>query len=228
MTCEGCGQLFLSQALWVFGRAGFWQRHCTVCMSREKEAAAAQREKEADAARESIWMEVCPVIYRDTNPSDSRLDRAAVQAAQEWPVRSARGLAFVGPTGRGKTRCLFLALRRAHSAGSSTAAISHNRFSKAVVGAFAGDADDKARSKALLRRLAVVDVLLLDDLGKAPSTERVDAELEEIVETRTSVGLPILWSANGSGQWLMNRFGPDRGEPLVRRLSEFCEVQSVR
>jgi hypothetical protein len=64
----------------------------------------------------------------------------------------------------------------------------------------------------------------MDDLGKPPATDRADAELEELVEVRTSQLLPILWSANGSSAWLIKRMGPDRGEPLVRRLSEFSEI----
>jgi hypothetical protein len=35
---------------------------------------------------------------------------------------------------------------------------------------------------------------------------------------------PILWSANGTSAWLIKRMGSDRGEPLVRRLSEFCDI----
>lgn len=72
--------------------------------------------------------------------------------------------------------------------------------------------------------MARVDMLLFDDLGKAPSTENVDAELLELIERRTSNGKALLWSANGSGTWLESRFGPDRGEPLVRRLAEFTKV----
>ena len=69
-----------------------------------------------------------------------------------------------------------------------------------------------------------MEVLLFDDLGKAPSTEGVDAELFELVEVRTSNALPILWSANGGGRWLIDRLGADRGPALIRRLAEFTEV----
>jgi DNA replication protein DnaC len=79
-------------------------------------------------------------------------------------------------------------------------------------------------ARARLDKLKRVRVLMLDDLGKAASSERADEQLENLIEKRGGECLPILWSANGSSAWLASRFGPDRGMPLVKRLAEFSTV----
>jgi DNA replication protein DnaC len=138
----------------------------------------------------------------------------------EWqPGR--RGIGLLGKTRLGKTRGLFLVLKHALTSGISIDAISHGTFSNMVRLAYgAGDAEAESR----LARLYQADVVMLDDLGKAPSTERADAELELLVEHLTSHNRTILWSANGSKEWLTGRFGPDRGPALVERLREFTYV----
>jgi DNA replication protein DnaC len=107
-------------------------------------------------------------------------------------------------------------------------AISHNRFSKTVQDAFSGERMDKGDARQILENLRRADVILFDDLGKPPSTERADSELEELLEHRTSHRKPTLWSANGGGRWIIQRLGPDRGAPLVRRLAEQGDVITVR
>lgn len=225
--CQVCKLPFPSNAVVILGREIFRATICEPCQAERQAEHAAKRDSEKASARELVWHSVCPATYRDTNPTDPRLNRALVAKALAW-CPSSRGIGFIGPSDRGKTRSLFLALRKAHDAGRHAMAISHNRFSKVVIDAFSGGDDDRARGKKTLLDLSRCDALLIDDLGKAPSTERCDAELEELVEVRTSEGLPILWSANGSGEWLINRFGADRGKPLVRRLAEFCDVESVK
>lgn len=126
---------------------------------------------------------------------------------------------------KGKTRLLFLALKRAHDAGKWVRVVSHNKFSKVVMDAFMGE--NRTEGVKTLEALRKTGYLMIDDLGKAPSTERADAEMEELVEYRVSHGLPILWSANAGGGWLEARFGPDRGPALVRRLAQFCECITV-
>lgn len=200
----------------------------------EREKRGRERREELEQLQRDNWAAVCPPNYRDTDLSHNGLLPAFREAALAWTY-SPTGLGFMGTTGAGKTRTLFMALRRTlFEENRSVAAISHNAFSKLVIQSFTTKVDDSPRYDAIGRRLRIspptleslakVDVLLLDDLGKAPSTERVDAELEELVERRTSHKLPILWSANGRGAWLENRFGPDRGGPLVRRLCEFSKL----
>jgi DNA replication protein DnaC len=67
-------------------------------------------------------------------------------------------------------------------------------------------------------------VLLLDDLGKAKMTERSELELFDLLEHRSSHALPIFWTANAEKGALKQMLSPDRGEPILRRLSEFTKI----
>ena len=208
--------------MFITNREYFPRQWCPACFEIRNSAAAAVQKLNEEKQREEKWAEVCPPLYRDTDAT--RINQRCVEASLTWDCNGTRGLGFVGETGSGKTRALYLALRRALDSGLRCASISHNSFSRCVQEAFAGEGTTRAAARERLNNLHRCPVVLLDDLGKPPATERADAELEELVEIRTSQLLPILWTANGSSAWLMKRMGADRGEPLVRRLSEFSEV----
>lgn len=225
-NCKRCQVPVEYEPVIVLGKEMFTKRHCPACLE------ALAQEKEAEdreinrRVRESEWERICPPIYGATDCSHAGLNAVAVSACASWEP-GPRGLGLLGSTGSGKTRSLFLALRRAFDAGKTCAYVTHNQFSRLAAEAFGGSDSAKDAARERLKRISGVFALLFDDLGKAPSTERADAELEELIEHRTSHNLPILWSANGSGAWLAKRFGEDRGEPLVRRLAEFCDVKTL-
>jgi len=76
-----------------------------------------------------------------------------------------------------------------------------------------------------LKRWRTCDVLFIDDLGKCRITERVQTELFNLVDSRTSNGLPILWTSNFDSKGLIRRFAsPDDAAPIVRRLVESCQI----
>lgn len=226
--CKTCHAEFERRVLILFGARHFVGENCDACVTKENNARKAEIDAENAAERETEWVGICPLIYRDTNPNDSRLAKEAVSAVSGWQWQTGRGLGLLGTTGRGKTRCLYLALRKVFVAGKSVAAVSHTKFSRLAMDAYSGTDEERYAAREKLRSFHTCRVLLIDDLGKPPSTERADSELEEIVEDRTSEEKPILWSANGSGEWLIKRFGIDRGEPTVRRLAEFCDVITLK
>lgn len=217
IPCTECQQPFDSTVIILCGEP-FSVKCCPSCLNLRSQVAASEAQDAAKTSLSGAWERACPQIYRDTDPE--RLPAEAMRLMSDWQPAGGRGIGLTGKTGVGKTRCLFLALHRAHAAGMSVEAVSHNRFSRLAQDAFMGEKMDDARTK--LRDFHRCAVLLLDDLGKAPRTERADAEIEELIEHRTSAGLPILWTANAGGTWLIERFGKDRGPALVRRLAEFC------
>lgn len=131
---------------------------------------------------------------------------------------------------------LFQALRRALDDGWDCEYIRHYTFGSLVRDAFT-DASPQNYMRnyeghiispsKYLSRLATVGALIIDDIGKTPSTERADGELFNLVEERTARRRPILWSANCNSEYLATKFGPDRGESLVRRLAEFSTVVNL-
>jgi len=87
------------------------------------------------------------------------------------------------------------------------------------------DRDDDARRQ--LETLRRAEVLFIDDLGKEKFTERVESELYDLVETRTAHLRPILWTSNATATRLKEMLSADRGEPIIRRLKEFCTIVPV-
>lgn len=224
-VCADCKAPFSYEPMFIGEREYFPRLSCPPCGEVRAASSAVELASNETKHREEQWFKVCPPLYRDTDIM--RINQRCAEAALSWDTTGARGMGIVGETGAGKTRALFFALRRAFDSGLRCLSISHNSFSRVVQTAFAGDGLERAGANDQLKSLHRAPVILLDDLGKPPSTERADAELEELIEVRTSNLLPILWSANGSSAWLIKRMGPDRGEPLVRRLSEFSEVISL-
>jgi hypothetical protein len=55
-------------------------------------------------------------------------------------------------------------------------------------------------------------------------TERAELELFDLLEHRSSHELPIIWTANAERGALKQMLSPDRGEPILRRLSEFTKI----
>ena len=223
--CIECTEVFTYEVIIILGNEFDYRVRCDKCSALAVERREVEKIKQQASEKRAAWEKICPPIYRDTDPD--RIDQRCLMAASQWDITGSRGLGMLGSTGIGKTRAAFIALRRAFDADKSCRAISHNAFTRTVQTAFSGDGSEREDAKALLDALQRCKVLLIDDVGKPPPTERADAELEELVEVRTCNMKPILWSANGSAGWLIKRMGHDRGEPLVRRLSEFCEIITV-
>jgi hypothetical protein len=225
MPCRTCGATFATQQLNILGHKFHFRYLCPPCDAAKTTSDQVKQANEKEAELRTAWEAICPPIYRDTDLA--RIEPRCAEAALDWDASGSVGIGILGTTGAGKTRALYHAMQRAHRLGRSCAAISHNAFSRAVGIAFSGDGADRAEARHRLEQLRRSQVVLIDDLGKAPSTERTDAELEDLVEERTANRRPILWTSNGSAGWLAKRLGNDRGEPFVRRLSEFSTIVSL-
>lgn len=196
---------------------------------RQREYEAAERERSEAAAEqlaqlerersEAAWLKSFPPLYRQTDPVRLPLQEQfrRVMAWQYGP----RGLILGGPTGTGKTRTAWLLLQRLHNEGRQIVAFDALGFSHEVSARF-GDGSGESWADGVAR----ADVVFLDDLGKAKLTERVESELFGLIERRTANLLPIIATMNATGAGLAAKTTDDRGEPLLRRLREFCEAVS--
>lgn len=182
----------------------------------EKDEADALAKNQARAER---WNEMCPPLYSLTDRS--KLPKRALAAIDAWTF-GPRGMAFAGKSGAGKTRSMLLLLQRIlMETGKSVAYVPSSEFSHRV----SRLASDKmSELDAYLGELCKVKVLLLDDIGKGRLTDRVESELYHVIEQRTAHLLPILFTANATGNDLKTMMSADRGEPIIRRLREFCDI----
>jgi DNA replication protein DnaC len=193
----------------------------TVCPECEADDEKDRESREAAATlaeRERTWKFLCPRDYAATLPR--RLPQPQLlQTVLAWKF-GPRGLVLVGPTQRGKTRCAWELARREFFQGRYVKCVTAYDLAAYPAKVY----HDSGGAAKWIEIAASADLLILDDVFKAKPTDRAEEALFCIVEERTSRGRPIVATLNDSPATLKARLSQDRGEPLVRRLVEFCEL----
>jgi hypothetical protein len=229
-TCMDCGASFE-------GILGL----CGECADRRWNLEQDRKKAKANTVRNADWLAICPRIYRDTDWSRRELSPEIVKLASAWKIGSPKhSLALHGPTGKGKTRAAFAILHRYHAAGWTVYAMHAGDawdngkrvqgLSSAARLQYADEQEVGEAAVAALRRARDCDILLLDDVGKERAgangilSEAVSEAFFGLIEFRLANVLPTIWTCNMSAAALMQRFGPDRGQPLMRRLNEVSET----
>lgn len=210
----------------TFTGPGF-QKLCSACGEKASERARveaerleAERIKYEQDLRAQAWLKLCPPLYRESDRA--RLPQPELERILSWQY-GPKGLLVLGPTMTGKSRMLWLLLKRLHDEGREIVAYGAGGFGRACIRAWAkGGGPDWAD------RVESVPILFLDDLGVTPMTPRVQAELFAVFENRIAHLKPILATTNCGGDAIAAKLDADRGEPLVRRLREFCEIVTLQ
>ena len=216
-NCVKCGAKFSYEPIMIGGRE-FMAGSQNKCPSCQREADAKEKElerKQRDGELKEQWKLICPPLYQRT--VQSRLPKVATDKVLSWKF-GPKGLVLYGGTGKGKTRAAFLLLERLHMSGVKVVVFHGNSFAHQCAlrfGDFSGEEWIEALSK--------IDLVFIDDLGKFKLTERVEAELFGLIETRMAWDRPMIFTVNHDGDSLADKMTTDRGEPMVRRLREFCE-----
>lgn len=169
-------------------------------------------------ARADRWFTLCPPLYQESD--ESRFPQQAWDIIKRWEVNP-QGLLVHGVSGTCKTRMVWVLLKRLYHQGASFKAFQTGKF-----GLEYGAKKLQSLTGAIkwLEYLGLVDVLFIDDIGKAKFTETLEEGLSIVVENRVANLRPIIITMNLTGQGLKAKLDADRGEPLVRRLREFCEM----
>lgn len=207
-------------------------RHCGPCVAAENERMAKSRDARDREAREArlaeAWGRICPLQHRtplEGGTTDiDRLGRELPQLGEilDHPLGT-QGLILRGRTGAGKTRAMFRLLRR-YFVGAAR---------PSIVAMSAGEFDRQARDAAgnftlteWFDRLAAVDCLFIDDIGKGKWTPATSGWFWELVDARTKHQRPLFLTTNFSGQQLVSvlKLDGDTAAPLLRRLRENCKV----
>lgn len=215
-TCRDCGRIFDSPVISLFERELLPVRACPVCVeAREAERALAWAEQDSSTLR-AEWTAICPPLYRQTDRD--RLPKALLEAVRDFDGTKSLGL--IGKPGAGKTRAAFLALRKMHFQGKRCAYINGAQFNAQIANKGADFPELRSAANHALQLIRDCDFLLLDDVGKQRFTEASEQELYGLLEHRNAFLKPIIWTSNSNAKELQGRISKDRGDALIRRLTE--------
>jgi len=167
----------------------------------------------------------CPIEYRESDWN--RLERFGPQISRvlDWKLGK-RGMLLSGPTGRGKTRAAWGMVRRLAVDEGHDVRFWHATDWFATLQAHVRYGSDDARGwvDAVAQRRLVV----IDDIGQeAVATAKSDwaqAWFFRFLDLRIGAGLPLIVTTNLTADGMAGRTTDVRGDPLVRRLLDLCEV----
>jgi DNA replication protein DnaC len=222
-TCITCSQPFEYEPAILCGREYFPRTYCENCIAEHaRTQARMERQQQADEVRHK-WERICPPIYRDTDIN--RLTPEMRRYAETWTSENGRSLAFVGATGKCKTRVCYMILARYHYDGHGVFAITAAKLAEFVQKQF--DNETRGESLEKLKLIERIPLLLLDDVGQEKITERTGSQFFSLIEQRTSWKRPTLWISNLDASTLKQALGAERGQPTIRRLASFSDIVKV-
>jgi len=163
----------------------------------------------------------------ETRWDDPKLEANAEQIAKvrAWKV-SPKGILAAGPTGRGKTRSVMALWQRLALDDGIDVRYYHAQDWFSTLLSFAKFDRDDARG--WVEAVASRPIIIIDDFGQ----EAVLRQREEWVRSwwfrfldlRIQKKLPLIITTNLSSDRMVSDNGNIRGDPLVRRLMELCEI----
>lgn len=218
--CEDCRQECAARTITVCDRTFvFRPRLCDAC--------AEKRQADEGQKESSRWERLCPALYRNTEVCRVSEELYAKSYDERWtqevfgweygPV----GLVVSGPTGTGKSRLVWVLLRRLLD--------DEKRTGIALDGMTFRSALQLARNhgtEEYVRRLVRCAVLYWDDLGGMHLTANEGEVLLHVVEQRCAAQKPILATTQYAGPELEIRLSHS-GSAIRRRLNEFCRVVRI-
>jgi DNA replication protein DnaC len=161
------------------------------------------------AARHAQWQAMVPPKYHEAYPEN--FDNEAHMAIVTWQANASTGATLIvtGPTGSGKTRAAFAAVRAPFKAG--------HRFEFWPEGELKDALDWKADNhRDVMANVAAVPVLILDDLGVDAPNDWWVSKLYNLVNRRWLSDLPTIVTTNLEPKALREAIG----ERTLSRLGE--------
>ena len=142
----------------------------------------------------------------------------AVEAAKAWAAGELCGLFLTGPVGVGKT-CLAATATWARLELEPVRWYQHGVL-RAKLGEDFGS-EDRQRAAADLSDTAT---LILDDLGKAPSSDFAASCVLTAIDQRITAGAGLLVTSNHTLQALLSRFPGEYADAIASRLAGSCRA----
>lgn len=142
----------------------------------------------------------------------------------KWRPYGPRGTGFAGKSRTGKSRVITELGRRLYVSGVDVFPTSGVEFQEKVV----GQVNNREVFEEYLLRCKNCKVLLLDDGDKLKMTEAVEASYYSMLEHRRRFERPVLVTVNLSAAQMSTAASDNRGEPIVNRLRDLCEIIELK
>lgn len=159
-------------------------------------------------------------MYQDANlDSIQHLPSEMMDFAKRWVKSPTKpSLYLTGSVGSGKTYFMTALLRAIVEQGNTWF-----RFTRSVdlFNLLLERMMEKKTNEQLLRSIAEVPFLFIDDVGVESITDRVKKEYFSIIDYRISEMLPFVFTSNLSKQ----EFGEELGERVASRLNMCMEIE---
>ena len=215
VKCTHCDALVtVRAAVWKVFPAVTCPRCLGLYFERRAEREAAQHGRVP--SRSEQFEERCPPKYLETEHSKLP-DPANARTALRWEYGS-KGLVLHGETGSGKTRTIWMILRKAFLDGKSFLYYSGNDFDRACKAA-----GGSQKEEAFMESLTGQDLIVFDDMGNEKPSARSETILLDVFRHREEWQKPILVTTQFVGAELG---APSRwangntGAAMQRRLSD--------
>lgn len=179
----------------------------------------------ARSSLDELWETKQPKRYSDTIIGKLP-NKEAVAKVMAW-AWNGNGLTLQGPTGHGKTRSLYLLLKREFFIGREIDCLTHSEFFAYI------QRNWNEQQNMIQRKIKFwksCDIFALDDLGQAKHSNGQGATtlpediLWEILETRWNDRLPVFITTQVCISDLHRVLPAERANALVRRIQEFCPI----
>lgn len=197
----------------------------------DMKARASNRER---VARDS-WEACVPKEYRGTATSHPDFPASIHASCRTWLRGEWTGggdeeprrlfLGITGPSGLCKTRIAALMAKRLIWDGMQVLWLNSSRFQWACQHQF----DDAVKSEAntWLRRYRSASWLVFDDIGSLKSSEIVADELYSLLEHRTSLEMPMIWTSNETIEEMLPKLADKPRARILSRLGGFSNQVTI-
>lgn len=223
VKCSVCGRMLSLCMAWDEDGHMVEVERCLHCPPSDEEKLEAWRQ-----SCRRRWRLLCPEEYRALD-----VEKMPPAMIEKWTALKlwqpdGKGLLFHGHTSLGKTRIAYAILQRQLWFGKSVFAIDAVTLGEAITAKWT---DHTAHQ--LLSDPTRHDVVLIDDLGKAPFTERVTSEIFGLLERRLSWRRSTIVTTNEDGATLREKIIARSGDEatadaLLTRLRRLTSISFIK
>jgi DNA replication protein DnaC len=222
VPCKVCNKPFQTDVTEFTNGKTMQANVCTPCYERREEK---RPQAVKDEKRKQIWDRMVGPYYFTFDPNRiPQVMQPHLDATFNWHPDSPKGIGFLGKSRTGKSRVLFELGRRLFIRGQDVYPTSGIEFAEKV----ASQVGNREEFEAYMLRVKNCKILVLDDADKANMTPAVEAAYYGMLEYRRRFQKPVLASVNSNGKAMAAAASDNRGEPIVNRLRDLCEIIELK